>query len=90
MTTWGQQKKEHHENKEIIHCIKEVVKVRQGGKTLIIGDMNAHIRFKGSEEVQKTNINGSLLLDMVKELHLQIMNESGRCTGKWTSGKSYV
>lgn len=86
----GTEKKEHHEkNKEIIHSIKEeVIKVGQeGGKTLIIGDMNAHIRFEGSEEVQKTNINGSLVLDMVKELHLQIMNESERCTGRWTWGR---
>lgn len=65
--------------------ITEMVELQEAKYNIIlVGDFNGHIEKDKNGEWKNKNKNGAFLLQIVKAGALHIVNDSSKCSGKWT------
>ena len=91
VTAYGPQENEDAEDRKdfFIKFGIEIEKcIHSGDGVIVVGDLNAKLEHnKERNEINPDSGNGSLLLDIIEDLNLQVVNFSDQCKGQWTWSK---
>ena len=83
-----QEKEELERRKEFFTKLGiEIERTMHAGEgVLIIGDLNAKLE-QNDDKITPLSGNGVLLLELIEDMHLNVINFSPLCQGKWTYSK---